>query len=45
MKILPVAAELLHADGQTDRTQLVVASRNLANPPYKPNEQISFAIP
>ena len=33
MKIRPVAAELLHADGQTDMTKLIVAFRNFANAP------------
>jgi hypothetical protein len=31
MKILPVVAELVHADGRTDMTELIVAFRNLAN--------------
>jgi len=31
MKIRPVGAELLHADGQTDMTKLTVALRNCAN--------------
>jgi hypothetical protein len=31
MKIRPVGAELLHADGQTDMTKLRVTFRNLAN--------------
>jgi hypothetical protein len=37
MKILPVAAELFHADGRTDeltfKTKLIVAFRNFANVP------------
>ena len=33
MKIRPVGAELLHADGQTDTTELEVASRYFANAP------------
>jgi hypothetical protein len=37
MKICPVGAELLHADGridrQTDMTKLIVAFRNFANAP------------
>jgi hypothetical protein len=33
MKIRPVGAELLHADGQTDMTKLIVAFRNFANAP------------
>jgi len=37
MKILPVGAELFHADGRTDRrtdmTKLIVAFRNFANAP------------
>ena len=31
MKIRPVGAELLHADGRTDTTALIVAFRNSAN--------------
>ena len=31
MKICPVAAQLLYADGQTDMTKLIVALRNFAN--------------
>jgi hypothetical protein len=30
LKIRPVDAELLHADGQTDMTKLTVAFRNFA---------------
>ena len=33
MKIRPVAAELFHADGRTDKAQLTVAFRNFANVP------------
>jgi hypothetical protein len=33
MKIHPVGAELLHADGQTDRTNLIAAFCNSANVP------------
>jgi len=33
MKILPVGAEFFHVDGWTDRTKLVIASRNFANAP------------
>jgi len=33
IKIYPVAAELFHADGQTDTTKLKVAFRNFANAP------------
>jgi len=33
MKIRPVGAELLHADGRTDMTKLIVAFRNSANAP------------
>jgi hypothetical protein len=39
MKIVPVAAELLHADertgGRSDITKLIVAFRNFANAPKK----------
>jgi len=31
MKIRPVGAEMVHADGQTDMTKLIVASQNFAN--------------
>ena len=31
MKIRPVGAELLHADGQTEMTKPIVAFRNFAN--------------
>jgi hypothetical protein len=30
MKIRPVGAELFHAEGQTDRHNLIVAFRNIA---------------
>jgi hypothetical protein len=33
IKIRPVGAELLHADGRTDMTKLIVAFRNFANAP------------
>jgi len=33
MKILPVGAELFHADRGTDTTKLIVAFRNFANVP------------
>jgi len=33
MKIRPVRTELLHSDGRTDMTKLIVASRNSANVP------------
>jgi hypothetical protein len=33
INIYPVAAELFHADGQTDTTKLIVAFRNFANAP------------
>ena len=32
-KICPVGADLLHVDGQTDMTKLIVAFRNFANAP------------
>ena len=34
-KILPVGAELSHADGQTDMTKLIVIFRNFGNAPSK----------
>jgi hypothetical protein len=33
MKIRPVGAELLNANGQTDMTKVIDASRNFANAP------------
>ena len=33
MKIRPVGAELLHADGRTDMTNIIVAFRNFENAP------------
>jgi hypothetical protein len=36
MKIRLVGAELVHTDGQTDMTKLIVAFRNFANAPKKP---------
>ena len=33
MKILPLGAKLLHADGQTDEPKLIVVFRNSANAP------------
>jgi hypothetical protein len=33
MKIRQVGAELLHADGQTDMTNLIVSFRNFAKAP------------
>jgi hypothetical protein len=33
MKIRPMGVELLHADGQTDMTKLIVADRNFAYAP------------
>ena len=40
MKIRPVGAELFHADGRADLTQLIGAFRNFANAPKNclPNE-------
>ena len=38
MKIRPVEAELLQADGRTDMTKLIVASGNFANAPEKLNK-------
>jgi len=35
MKIRPVAAKLFHADGQTDKTKLIVTFGNFANVPKK----------
>jgi hypothetical protein len=33
IKILPVGAELLHSEGRTDTTKLMVAFRNFAKAP------------
>jgi len=33
MKILPVGAELFHADGRTDRTKVIFAFRNFVKTP------------
>jgi hypothetical protein len=35
MKIRPMGAELLHADGQTDMTKLLDTFRNFAKAPKK----------
>ena len=35
MKIRPLGAELFHADGQTDMTNLIAASRIFADAPKK----------
>jgi hypothetical protein len=35
MKIRPVGAELLHADGRSGMTKLIVAFRNLRKAPKK----------
>jgi hypothetical protein len=45
MQIRPVGAELLHADGRTDMTKLIVDLRNFANVPnkYGPNQFIPFS--
>jgi len=42
MKILPVGAELFHADGQTDMARLIVDFRNFANPPK--NDALIFKM-
>jgi len=36
MKTRPVGAELFYADGQTDRTKLIVVFRNFAKTPKNP---------
>ena len=33
IKICPVGAELFHTDGQTAKTKLIIAFRNLAKAP------------
>jgi hypothetical protein len=46
MKIRPVGAELLHADGRTDRqkdmTKLIVTFHNVANAPKNGNSLLSI---
>jgi hypothetical protein len=39
MKILPVGAELFHADGQTDITKVTAAFRNFAKAPKESGVQ------
>ena len=45
MKILPVGAELFHADRQTnvqtDKTKLIVAFRNFAYAPKTPHKHLN----
>ena len=40
MKIRLVGAELLHADGETDMTKLIVAFRNIPNSPKTVNSRL-----
>jgi hypothetical protein len=42
MKIRPVGADLFHADGQTDVTNLIVAFRNFANVPNKLKDKMKL---
>ena len=42
MKILLAGAELFHADGRTDMTQLIVAFPNFLNPPS--NSDATFCL-
>jgi hypothetical protein len=42
MKIRPVGADLLHADGQTDMTKIIVALRNFAKAPKKEEVSLKF---
>ena len=44
MKISPVAAELFHADGQTDTKKLTVAFVNFANAPIISVDRCEFFI-
>ena len=44
MIILPVIAELFHAEGQTNMTKLIVAFRNFANAPKKAGGSIFKAF-
>jgi hypothetical protein len=41
IKIRPVGAELFHAEGQTDKTKLIVAFSNFANAPNEMGERDS----
>jgi hypothetical protein len=40
MTILPLGAELFHADGRTDITKLILAFRNIANARKKKREKV-----
>ena len=42
MKIRPMGAELFHADGQIDMTNLFVTFRNFANVPNKTLEMMNI---
>ena len=42
MKIGPVGAELLHADGRTDMTKLIVAFRSFAKGHEKEQQKVSY---
>ena len=45
MRILPVGAELFHANGQTDMTKLSIAFRRFVNAPKKKgNPEINTRI-
>jgi hypothetical protein len=44
MKIRPVGAELLHADGWTYMTKLIVAFSNFANTPQHANMVPGYAL-
>ena len=41
MKIRPLGAELLHADGQTDMAKLIVVFRNFAKAPKSGSFNVS----
>jgi len=44
MKILPVGAELFHADRRTDVTKIMVAFRNYLNAPNKHVPVLAFCL-
>jgi hypothetical protein len=43
MKIRPVGAEIFHADGQTDKTQQIVAFGNFGNAPINDISKVPFS--
>jgi len=45
MKLRPVGAEILHADGRTDMTKIIVAFRYFANAPKKSHPSTDLERP